>query len=66
MDFNCRSTGVTQIRWEVAAKDIAIRPILNLPVFETQPDHFLRVLEHGGVATNVFLRRIHNFALDMG
>lgn len=59
-------TGVTQTRWEVAAKDHALRTILTLPVFETQPDHFLRVLEHGGVATNVFLRRIHNFALDMG
>ena len=35
-------------------------------MFETQPDHFLRVLERGGVSTNVYLRRIHNFALDMG
>jgi len=26
---------------------------------------FLKVLEAGSVATNVFLRRIHNFALDM-
>ena len=28
--------------------------------------HFLDVLDTGTVATNVFLRRIHNFALDMG
>jgi hypothetical protein len=26
----------------------------------------VRVLERGRVATNVFLRRVHNFALDMG
>jgi hypothetical protein len=26
--------------------------------------HFLKVLELGGVSTNVYLRRIHNFALD--
>ena len=35
-------------------------------MFQTQPDHFLRVLEQGTVATNVFLRRLHNFALDVG
>jgi len=34
-------------------------------VFESQAEHFLRGLERGGVATNVFLRRVHNFALDM-
>jgi len=34
-------------------------------VFETRPEQFLRVLEQGTVATNVFLRRIHNSALDM-
>jgi integrase len=32
---------------------------------ETRPEHFLRVLESGTVSTNVFLRRMHNFALDM-
>lgn len=26
----------------------------------------LRVLERGTTATNVFLRRLHNFAVDMG
>jgi hypothetical protein len=38
----------------------------GLPIFETEPDHFLRVLERGRVSTNVYLRRLHNFALDMG
>jgi hypothetical protein len=36
-----------------------------LPILETRPEHFLRVLEAGKVSTNVYLRRIHNFALDM-
>lgn len=56
----------TQERWITASKDQAFELIRELPIFETQADHFLRVLERGRVATNVFLRRIHNFALDMG
>ena len=59
-------TGVTQTRWQVASKDRAFEHLRDLPVFATQPEHFLRVLERGGVSTNVYLRRIHNFALDMG
>ena len=56
----------TQERWITASKDPAFDRLRELPVFETQADHYLRALERGGVATNVFLRRIHNFALDMG
>jgi len=55
----------TQIRWEVARKDPAFDLIRPLTLLETRAEHFLRVLEAGTVATNVFLRRIHNFALDM-
>ena len=32
---------------------------------KTQAEHFLEALHRGTVSTNVFLRRIHNFALDM-
>ena len=39
--------------------------IRHLPVLETRPENFLRVLETGKVSTNVYLRHIHNFALDM-
>lgn len=39
--------------------------IRDLPILETHSVQFLKVLEAGSVATNVFLRRIHNFALDM-
>jgi hypothetical protein len=56
----------TQQRWITASKDRAFDRIRDLPVFETQADHFLRALERGRVATNVFLRRLHNSALDMG
>jgi len=46
-------------------KDKAFDLIRNLPILETHSAHFLRVLELGTVSTNVYLRRIHNFALDM-
>ena len=55
----------TQDRWQTAIKDKAFDSIRHLPILETRPEHFLRVLEAGKVSTNVYLRRIHNFALDM-
>lgn len=57
--------GPTRSRWEVARKDPAFDTIRDLTLLETRAEHFLRVLEDGTVATNVFLRRIHNFALDL-
>ena len=57
--------GETQHRWQSAIKDKAFNLIRHLPILETRPEHFLRVLETGKVSTNVYLRRIHNFALDM-
>jgi len=32
---------------------------------ETRAENFLRAMEAGQVSTNIHLRRIHNFALDM-
>src|SRR5277367_5118537 len=58
-------TNETQKRWQTAIKDKAFNLIRHLPILETRPEHFLRVLEAGKVSTNVYLRRIHNFALDM-
>jgi integrase len=55
----------TQRRWLVAIKDKALNSIRNLPLLQTRPEHFLRALEAGKVSTNVYLRRLHNFALDM-
>src|SRR5580704_15665234 len=58
-------TGPTRARHQVAMKDKAFDLIRNLPILETHSAHFLKVLELGTVSTNVYLRRIHNFALDM-
>ena len=58
-------TGPTHARHLVAMKDKAFDIIRNLPILETHSAHFLKVLELGSVSTNVYLRRIHNFALDM-
>ena len=55
----------TQQRYRAAMRDQAFETIRSRPILETHPEHFLRVLERGTVSTNVFLRRIHNFALDM-
>jgi hypothetical protein len=58
-------TGNTRHRWETAIKDKALDSIRNRVVLETQAEHFLKVLEEGSISTNIYLRRIHNFALDM-
>jgi len=55
----------TRHRWKTAIRDKAFDSIRNLPVLETRPENFLRALEAGRVSTNVYLRRIHNLALDM-
>ena len=58
-------TGPTQARWKSAAKDIAFDTIRNRVLIETQAEHLFAVLRAGKVSTNAFLRKIHNFAVDM-
>lgn len=58
-------SGPTQARWKTAAKDKAFDLIRNRILIETQAEHLLAVLRAGTVSTNVFLRKVHNFALDM-
>src|SRR5437764_3203141 len=58
--------GATRERWQRVVKDKGYDLIRNLPILETQAEHFFKVLRTGTVSTNVFLRRIHNFALDVG
>jgi len=58
--------GETKTRWLTAIKDKALDSIRDRVVLETQPEQFLKVLENGSVSTNLYLRRIHNFAMDMG
>lgn len=57
--------GETRRRWDVAVKDKAFDLIRNLTLTRTQGEHFFSVLQKGTVSTNVYLRRIQNFALDM-
>ena len=55
----------TQRRWLVATKDKALDGIRHRPILETRSEHFLRAIEAGTVSTNIYLRRVHNFALGM-
>jgi integrase len=58
-------SGSTKARHECAMRDKAFDLIRNQPILETHAADFLKVLETGKISTNVYLRRIHNFALDM-
>jgi len=57
--------GSTQKRWVTACKDRAFDVIRHLKLTETRADQFWKVLNTGTVSTNTFLRRLHNFAVDM-
>ena len=52
-------------RWLRVSKDKALAPLLPQVIIETQGELLLRVLQTGKVSTNVYLRRLHNFCLDM-
>jgi integrase len=54
-----------QERWQRAAKDAAFAFIRDQVLIETQGEMILKVLRAGTVSTNVYLRRLHNFCVDM-
>lgn len=58
-------TGSTQDRWQYAVQDKAFNLIRRRKVIETSAEHFLATLRAGNISTNMYLRRIHNFALGM-
>jgi integrase len=58
-------SGPTQSRWLTVRKDPALRPLWKLPLPQTRSEHFLTAINEGTVSTNVFLRRLHNYALGM-
>ncbi len=60
-----RHDGPTKIRWVTAAKSKSFDAIRHLILTDTKADDFLKVLGTGKVSANVFLRRLHNYALDM-
>jgi hypothetical protein len=57
--------GSNRLRWDRAIEDESFESILQLPLIETRAEHFLKVLKSGKVSSNVYLRRIHNYALAM-
>ena len=57
--------GENQIRWRIAARDKALAPLLPRIIIETPGEALLNALQAGTVSTNVFLRRLHNFCVDM-
>ena len=59
-------SGSTQQRWLRASRDRALDPLRGRLLIETQGEHFLAALAAGSTSTNVHLRKLHNFCLDMG
>jgi hypothetical protein len=58
-------TGETKARWERAMREAPFDLIRNRRLIETHPEHFFDVLAKGTTCTKIFLRRLHNFALDL-
>jgi hypothetical protein len=46
-------------------RDKAFDLIRSRRLLETASEHFLQVLNAGTISTNMFLRRLHNFAVGM-
>jgi integrase len=57
--------GANLHRWQTAAKDKALATLLPQVIIETKGEMILKVLQMGTVSTNVYLRRLHNFCVDM-
>jgi integrase len=57
--------GENQIRWRIAARDKSLAPLLPRVIIETPGEALLNAMQAGSVSTNVFLRRLHNFCVDM-
>jgi len=57
--------GENKERWKRALKDPALRSLMPLVIIETKAESLLAAMRAGTVSTNVFLRRLHNFCVDM-
>ncbi len=57
--------GANRQRWLRVAKDRALAPLLPRTIIDTPGELLLKTLQSGTVSTNVYLRRLHNFCLDM-
>jgi len=61
-----RSADCTRARYESAFKEEPFDGLRKLVVIETRPEHVLNALHKGTISTNLFMRRLHSFALGMG
>jgi hypothetical protein len=57
--------GANQHRWRPAARDKAFVPLMPRIIIETNGELLLKVMQTGTASTNVYLRRLHNFCVDM-
>ncbi|HAB17807.1 MAG TPA: hypothetical protein DCE44_15305, partial [Verrucomicrobiales bacterium] len=57
--------GSTRERWERAAKDKALAPLLPKIIMETRAEEVLAAVTRGKVSTNIQLRKLHNFCVAM-
>jgi integrase len=57
--------GETKRRWINAGKDKAFDLIRAVAIINTRAEQLFKVLKIGTVSTNVYLRRVVNFAVDM-
>ena len=57
--------GANRERWLRVAKDKALAPLLPRTIVDTPGELLLKAIQIGTVSTNVYLRRLHNFCLDM-
>jgi integrase len=57
--------GDNQERWKRGGKEKPFDLIRDQVVIETQGETLLKMLRKGTVSTNIYLRRLHNFCLDM-
>ncbi|MEZ5277610.1 MAG: hypothetical protein R3F07_14620 [Opitutaceae bacterium] len=57
--------GANKERWHRVAQDKALGLLLPRVITETPGELLLQVIHSGTVSTNIYLRRLHNFCLDM-
>jgi integrase len=57
--------GSTKARWQRSVKHTAFDHIRRRPIIETHAEHFLAVLKTGTLSTNLHLRQLQNFTLDL-
>lgn len=58
-------TGGTKARWIRAMAEAPFDIIRNRKLLETGPEAFIKMMATGSPSTNLFLRRLRNFALDL-